>query len=55
VAVISHDSPPASWYEPDASWDDDDDILVMDSITSPEPWVVTHGWATWTCPTDTDD
>jgi hypothetical protein len=50
--AVQSDSPSPSWYEPDASWDDDD---RPEASPEPEPWVVTHGWATWTHCTDTDD
>lgn len=34
-----------SWYEPDDSWDDDDQ---EPEPAPPEPLVTVQGWTTWT-------
>jgi hypothetical protein len=50
--AVRSDSPPASWYEAPDDLDDDD---RPEAAPEPEPWVVTHGWATWTHSTDDAD
>jgi hypothetical protein len=42
---MCHDSPPPSWYEPDSSWDDDDQ---EPDPRHPELFILRDGVFWWT-------